>query len=84
MNQEQSDALGRYEAAIADYDEAICLKPDFAAAYHNRGNAKQALERYGDAIADYNQAILLKPDFAAACVSNAQCDNNSIYSLLYR
>ena len=41
MNQEQSDALERYEDAIADYDQAIRMNPDFAAAYHNRGNAKQ-------------------------------------------
>jgi len=28
-----------YDKAIADYDEAIRLKPDFAAAYYNRGYA---------------------------------------------
>ena len=31
------DALGRYESAIADYDEAIRLQPDFSKAYNNRG-----------------------------------------------
>ena len=40
-------ALGRYEAATADHDEAIRLQPDFSGAYNNRGNAKEAL---GDTI----------------------------------
>ena len=31
----------KYEAAVADYDEALRLKPDFADAYFNRGLAKE-------------------------------------------
>ena len=54
------------EDSISANNRAIGLKPDYAAAYINRGNAKDALGQSGDAIADYNRAIGLKPDYAAA------------------
>ena len=41
-----STSLGRHADAIADYDEAIRLKPDLATAYLNRGVAKEKLEQY--------------------------------------
>ena len=56
----------KFEDAIAAYDQTIRLKPDFVAAYNNRGIAKDKLGRLKDAIADYNQAIQLKPDLAEA------------------
>ena len=59
-------ALGNHEAAIADFDQAIYLKPDYVVAYCNRGIAKRKLEKYEEAIADYNQAIRLKSDHAEA------------------
>ncbi len=57
---------GDYGRAIADYSEAIRLKPDDASAYYNRGNAYRAKGDNGRAIADYDQAIRLKPDYASA------------------
>ena len=54
--------LDDYEAAIADFDQAICLKPDYPEAYYNRGNAKLVLEDHKAAIADFDQAIRLNPD----------------------
>ena len=56
----------KHEDAIAAYDQAIQLKPDYAGAYSNRGVAKSELGRHEDAIADYNQAIQLKPNYAEA------------------
>ena len=58
--------LGQYAAAIADFDTAIRLKPDDAAAYYNRGVVKGKLRQYIAAIADFDTAIRLKPDDAAA------------------
>ena len=58
--------LGDYKGAIADYDSAIRLKPDYADAYNNRGVAKDDLGQHFAAIADYDSAIRLKPDYANA------------------
>ena len=58
--------LGDYKGAIADYDSAIRLKPDYAGAYNNRGIAKDNLGQHFAAIADYDSAIRLKPDSANA------------------
>lgn len=52
------------KGAIADYDQAIALKPrqkDLATLYGNRGSLKQQLADYAGAIPDYDQAIALKP-----------------------
>jgi tetratricopeptide (TPR) repeat protein len=59
------DARGEYDRAIADYEQALKLKPS-AEGYFNRGNAHLAKRDYDHAIDDYNQAIKLKADFAAA------------------
>ena len=60
------DELGEYNGAVADYTQAIHLKPDYAEAYNNRGLAKHNLRQYNTAIIDYDIAIQLKPDFALA------------------
>ena len=60
--------LGDYNGAIADYTQAIRLKPDDAGAYYNRGIAKAGLGQHFAAIADYDTAIRLKPDDAIAYV----------------
>ena len=57
---------GGSENSISAYDDAIRLKPDYALAYNNRGNAKAALERHVEAIADFDEAIRLKLGFALA------------------
>ena len=54
-------AKGDYQTAIADYSEAIRLKPDDPDAFKDRGNAYYDLTQYGKAIADYTEAIRLKP-----------------------
>ena len=58
--------LGDYKGAIADYDTAIRLKPDYAEAHINRGIAKVTLGQHLAAIVDYDTAIRLKPDYATA------------------
>ena len=64
-SEEEADEL-KLEEAIGAYDKAIRLKSDYAEAYNDRGNAKDALGRRDAAIADYDEAIKLKPDFAEA------------------
>ena len=55
---------GDLPSCIMAYDRALALKPDFAGAYNNRGNAHAAKHDYGRAIADYTKAIALRPDGA--------------------
>src|SRR5207247_1201221 len=51
---------GEFEKAIADYSEAIRLKPQ-AAIYFSRAQAWTALEQPAKALADYTDAIHLEP-----------------------
>ena len=64
------------KGCVSAYDEAIRLKPDFAEAYNNRGNAKTDLGQYEAAVADFDEAIRLQPDFANAYSNrgNAKAD----------
>ena len=57
---------GEYDDAITDYNQAIDLDSNIAAAYYNRGVAYTKLGKYAEAIADYDQAITLDPQDAAA------------------
>jgi tetratricopeptide (TPR) repeat protein len=52
------------QKAIEYLDEAIKLKPNFAGAYNNRGNAYCDLGQFQRAIEDYNEAIRINPDYA--------------------
>jgi tetratricopeptide (TPR) repeat protein len=54
------------EQALADYDQAIALDPQYAAAYNNRGIAYANLGDLEQAIADYDQALALDPQDALA------------------
>ena len=51
--------LKRHNDAIADYDEAIRLKPDYVGAYINRGNTKGKLGFKEEARKDFETALEL-------------------------
>ena len=55
---------GRLEDAVAEYDQAIRLSPQFADAYLNRGLAYIQLEQYERAVQGYDEAIRLNPQDA--------------------
>ena len=57
---------GEVDKAIADYDAAIGLRPDYVAAYHGRATAYRDKDMTEKAIADYNTAIRIAPDDAFA------------------
>ena len=59
-------ALYRYDAAIDGYKQAIKIKPDYAEAYSNMGNALTDKGELDAAIDSYKQAIKIKPDYADA------------------
>jgi hypothetical protein len=55
------------DEAVASYDKAISLKPDYAESWSNRGIVLQELKRLDEALASFDKAISLKPDYAMAC-----------------
>ena len=52
-----------FQGAIADYNEAIRLNPNYAEAYIYRGAVYFLLGEPQKAIADFNQAIRLNPNY---------------------
>ena len=65
--------MNRPEEALASYDRAIALKPDFAQAHSNRGNALRVLKRPEEALANYDTAITRKPDYPEAYRNQSHC-----------
>ena len=61
--------LSRFDAALASYDRAVALRPDFAEAHSNRGTALKELKRFDEALASYDHAIALNPNYIEA-ISN--------------
>jgi len=56
---------------FTDYAHAIKLKPDFAAAWGDRGAARLAKGAFEGALADYNRAIELNPTSAIGYFNRA-------------
>jgi tetratricopeptide (TPR) repeat protein len=54
------------ESAIASYDKALEIQPDYHQAWNNRGNALQNLGRNQEAIASYDKALEIQPDYHQA------------------
>ena len=63
---ESEQKAGHLEAALAGFDQAIKLSPDFVEAYINRAVVKAALRDFDGAIRDSDRAIHLKSNCAPA------------------
>lgn len=77
---QQGNALGmqrQFEAAIANYDKAIALKPQYASAYSNRGVYLFEMNRFDEAIASYDCAIASDPNNATAFINRG----NALYQI---
>jgi tetratricopeptide (TPR) repeat protein len=57
---------GRIDDAVAHYEGALTLKPDYAEARNNLGAALAAQGKIDDAVKHYERAIAVKPDYAEA------------------
>jgi Flp pilus assembly protein TadD len=57
---------GNLPEALAHFDRAVALKPDYAEAYNNRALILQDLNRLDDALASLDRALALTPDNARA------------------
>lgn len=55
---------GLYADAIKAYSEAVLLKPDFAAAYHEMGYTNLKLRKYEESISASVEALKLRPNSA--------------------
>jgi tetratricopeptide (TPR) repeat protein len=62
-----------YAAALQDFTKATDLRPNWAQAYHSRGNAYEALEQFDAALRDYDHAILINPGVFNFYASRAAC-----------
>lgn len=58
--------LHRHDEAVASFDRAITLKPNFVEAYCNRGISLKMLKQFSAAVASYERAVAIKPDFSQA------------------
>jgi protein O-GlcNAc transferase len=58
--------LDRAAEAIAHYETAIGLRPDFAEAHNNIGYALQVLGRHQEMMAHYQRALAIRPQYAEA------------------
>lgn len=73
--------LEKYVEALADFDKAVEIKPDLAAAHFEAGMAFHAQEKYKQAIGAYDKAIKISPDNAdylySRCVSKSWSGDNA-------
>jgi tetratricopeptide (TPR) repeat protein len=60
---------GDKKAALAAFDQAIRLRPSYAAAFIARGNLQYDLNHLNSAIADLTEAIRLAPKYASAHIA---------------
>jgi tetratricopeptide (TPR) repeat protein len=58
--------LKRFAEALASYERALAIQPNFGEAHSNSGNVLIALMRYDDALASFDRAIAARPDSAEA------------------
>ncbi|BAZ38053.1 TPR repeat-containing protein [Calothrix sp. NIES-4101] len=55
--------LGRYEDAVASYNEVLKFSPYSHEAWYNQGITLGKLGRFEDAVASYDKAVKIQPDY---------------------
>jgi tetratricopeptide (TPR) repeat protein len=63
--------LGNLDAALADFNQAIKLDPNYVYPYDNRGEIYRQRGQFDRAVADYNTAIRMDPTFLSAYLDRA-------------
>ena len=58
--------LKRFEGAIASFDRAIALRPQYVEALNNRGNTLREMKCLEEALANHEKALSIKPDYIEA------------------
>ena len=67
--------MKRFDEAIAHYDQALSLNPDYHEAWLNKGSSLHGLWQFDEAIANYDKALSLKPDYHEAWSNKASALN---------
>jgi tetratricopeptide (TPR) repeat protein len=62
---ETHHTMGRYEEAVAAFDQAIAIDPGYAEAWRNRGLSLALLGRVNESETSFSKAISLDPDDAS-------------------
>ena len=60
---------GRHGEAMARYQQALRMEPNYPEAHNNLGSLLQALGRYADAEASYREALRLKSNYPEAHIN---------------
>ena len=76
----------QYEEAVAEFDKAIAINPDYDKAYYMKGYALTRLKRYADATSAYEKALEINPEdsriiFALGKLYEAQGQGKKAISL---
>ena len=58
--------LGKKDMALASYDRALMVRPNYVQALYNRGVTLHELKRYEEALASYDRALNAQPDLSEA------------------
>lgn len=64
--------IKRDEAAIAQYDKVLALKPDLHNVWYKKGLILLNLQKYKQAVTAFDEAIKIKPDYQAALEKRQQ------------
>lgn len=56
--------LKDYQSAIANYNKALEIDPNYAKAYNNRGLTRIEQQDYPAALADFDKGISINPSYA--------------------
>lgn len=60
------EKAGEIDRAMAEYDKALALNPEFDEVYYNKANIYASQEKYDLAFENYDRAIELNPSYAMA------------------
>jgi predicted O-linked N-acetylglucosamine transferase (SPINDLY family) len=60
---------GNFAQALASYDAALAIRPDWVEALTNRGVALRNLKRAEDAVESYDSALALQPTYVLALIN---------------
>ena len=63
--------LNQLDSSIKSYEKALSIKPDFAEASYNMGNALRDQGKLNEALEAYNKALAIKPDYEKAWANAA-------------